>query len=101
MDLTAEDAGSRHIVAVGEEVRVRLRETPTTGYLWRPEVDGEALELLGDSVDVADVPRGAPGWHVFRFRVRRGGPTALTLVQGRAWESSSTAEYRVDLDAEG
>ncbi len=98
MDLTLEDDDSRRTVAVGEEICVQLPETPTTGYLWRAEVDGEALELLTDSYDVAEHPRGAAGWHTFTFRARRRGPAALVLVQGRPWEGGHSAEYRVELD---
>lgn len=101
MDLTLEDDDSQQTVAIGEEICVQLPETPTTGYLWRAAVDGEALELLADSYDVAEQPRGAAGWHTFRFRARRCGPAALTLVQGRSWESGHSGEYRVELDVRG
>ncbi|MGE5764960.1 MAG: protease inhibitor I42 family protein [Mycobacterium leprae] len=97
MKLTAADANTTRTVSVGNEVIVQLPETPTTGYQWRPEVDSDALQIIGDQYEVVETPRGAPGLHVFAFRAIREGPTVLKLVRGRAWESRTIDEYRVNL----
>ncbi len=97
MTLTPADANTNRSVSVGDEITVRLPETPTTGYCWRPDVDSDALQILGDHYEVATLPRGAPGLHVFTFRALREGATVLKLVQGRAWENRTIDEYRVNL----
>lgn len=101
MDLTLADAGSRHTLSIGEEVRVQLPETPTTGYVWTAQLDDDALEVVDDHYDVAETPRGAPGLHTFAFRARRAGPTTLALVQSRAWEQGAVEECRFDFDIQG
>jgi predicted secreted protein len=97
VELTAADANTSRAVVVGDEIVVRLPETPTTGYQWHPEVDGRALQLVDDQYEIEQQPRGAAGLHRFTFRALRDGPTVLKLVERRAWEDHGGDEYRVVL----
>jgi predicted secreted protein len=99
MELTLDDDGFRGTVLVGEEVVVKLPETPTTGYQWRLDGATNRLQLTDDCYEaVTTVPRGAPGFHVFTFRAVREGEATVKVVEGRSWEDHTVRTFRVELD---
>ncbi|MDT7596598.1 MAG: inhibitor of cysteine peptidase [Pseudonocardiales bacterium] len=98
MELILDDDGSRRTVPVGDEIVVRLPETPTTGYLWRLDLVTDELQLIDDHYEAPAIPRGAPGVHVLTFRAVRDGPAMLKVVKGRSWEDHPAQVFRVDLD---
>lgn len=99
MELTLDDDGSRRTVLVGEEVVVKLPETPTTGYQWRLDGAISGLQLTDDSYEAATpIPRGAPGVHVFTLRAVREGEATLKVVEGRSWENHTVRTFHVKLD---
>ena len=97
MELALADANTGRTVTVGDEIVVNLPENPTTGFLWRPDLDTDALQMISDDYEIDQGQRGAPGMHRFLFRVLREGPTALRLVRGREWEKYITDEFCVSL----
>ncbi|GAA2903035.1 hypothetical protein GCM10010472_71570 [Pseudonocardia halophobica] len=97
MELSAADANSRRSATVGDEIVVRLPETPTSGYQWLPEIDPSALQVVDDTYEFDQNRRGGSGVHRFTFRALREGPTLLKLVNRRPWEQQGSEEYRVDL----
>ena len=99
-EFTDADAGGSRSVASADRIVVRLPENPTTGYRWRPEVDGSRLELLDDDFRAGSEQVGAGGEHTFVFRTLRPGPAALRLVRGRSWESAVAEDFQVQLHIE-
>lgn len=76
-------------VSVGGTFPVRLRATPTTGYVWVVDALPESFELLGSDFEK---PPGEtqPGGHVvqaFRFRALKEGEYTINFVLKRQWES--------------
>ncbi len=98
--LTEADNGKAVAVHVGDEVVVRLRENPTTGYRWQVERADDALQPEADSFELAPHPQvGSGGMRSFRFRVSAGGRRRLAIDHRQAWDESSVIDrFRVDLD---
>lgn len=96
--LKREDAGSRRVVHVGDDVQVALPERATTGFLWQAEVDESVLRADKDERLVPQEPRGAPGTRVFTFRAVAPGTVALRFVKKRAWESEPKEELRIEIE---
>ena len=88
MELTESDAGTEHSVDVGQELVVRLRENPTTGFRWDLSVPADGLALDDDSYD-AEVPGrpGSGGVRTFRLRATVPGTHRLGAALRRPWES--------------
>jgi inhibitor of cysteine peptidase len=85
---------------VGDELVVRLPETPSTGYRWTVDVSPVNATLDHDSFDPAKGGGvGGQGTRTFEFRVTASGDAHLGLKRWRAWEGDkSVAErYRVTL----
>jgi len=88
-------------VAVGREFAVRLKSTPTTGYLWELHTLPEGAQLLGSDAEkpaVATQP-GDPVIQVFRFRAEKAGEHIITFVLKRKWESSAIESHKVTVEA--
>ena len=75
--------------AVGDEFEVRLKATPSTGYVWEAQSLPESVQLSGsDYEQPSPNPRpGDPAIQVFRFRANRAGDYTITFVLKRTWES--------------
>jgi predicted secreted protein len=76
---------------LGQQILIRLRGNPTTGYEWKvAKLEGEAIEQVGEPKYVPDDPKGeragAGGTFVFTFRAAKAGQAALTLAYARPWE---------------
>ena len=82
----------------GDEIALRLPETPTTGFRWRVDLVEGTLEPAGDSFELGTQPQfGSGGIRELRFRVR--GPGRIELRHWQEWEgdSSITERYAVDI----
>lgn len=93
MELTRADADSEQFATVGEDIVVRLDETPTSGYRWQAEAQG--LELLGDRYDPPTGLQGGTGRRVLHYRATTVGVAEIRADEGRSWEPSPTDRFRV------
>jgi inhibitor of cysteine peptidase len=89
--LSMDDNGKAIDVAVGASLRVRLDESPTTGYAWANKTVGDVLILddSGYSLTTAQ-PVGGGGVRTLRFRVNKSGTTTLSLKLLRQWEGEAS-----------
>ena len=57
-------------VAVAQEFVVRLKSTPTTGYVWEVQKLPEGIQFSGSDYEKpgGDIKPGAPVTQVFRFK---------------------------------
>ncbi len=87
---------------VGDELVLRLPETPSTGYRWTVDVAPVNATLDHDSFNPGGGGVGGHGTRTFEFRVTARGDAHLGLKRWRAWEGdTSVAErYRVTLHVE-
>ncbi|WP_036218567.1 protease inhibitor I42 family protein [Calidithermus chliarophilus] len=85
----------------GEELELRLKENPTTGYRWSLEApDPALLQLLEDDFALdRGGAIGAGGERIFRFRAQAPGQLTLKLRHWQAWsgESSVDRHFRLHL----
>jgi Zn-dependent peptidase ImmA (M78 family)/predicted secreted protein len=91
--LSKEDDGRTLQISRDDEVHVRLVESPTTGYRWRPEQPDGQLELVGDE-PVRAVPPGERVYGAERVRHvwwRATGPA----------DGAVAADLRRSFDADG
>jgi inhibitor of cysteine peptidase len=79
------DTGTVEVVA-GERLKVRLRESPTTGYEWEVAEYGPlVLEDRTYKVDDPDLD-GSPGVVTFTFIAPQPGTGSLVMIHHRPWE---------------
>lgn len=89
--LDEDDDGTVVEAAVGEQIVLRLKGNPTTGYTWEvtgfdPAVLVPAGEPDYQSSSDAD---GSGGRYTFRFDAVGRGETTVTLVYHRSWEDAA------------
>jgi predicted secreted protein len=93
--LTAADDGSAVTVAPGDEIAVRLDETPTTGFRWEIDALEGPLEHIGDEREIEpDTPPGGGSMRVFRFRATERGRGQIALKNRREWEGDASITQR-------
>lgn len=88
---------------VGDDVLVRLPESPTTGFRWKVDVAPALLNLQSDTFDAgAGGGVGGGGLRTFRFHAHAAGDAPISLKRWREWEGeTSVAErYRVTIHVE-
>jgi inhibitor of cysteine peptidase len=98
--LTAADNGASVRAQPGDELVVRLPESPGTGYRWHIDAIEGVVELEGDSFDLGgNTAPGAGGTREFRFRPTAPGTGRIALKHWREWEgdSSVTARFAADV----
>ena len=88
-------------VAVGGEFSVRLKSTPTTGYLWEVQILPEGVQLLGSDYEkpAGRIQPGDPMIQVFQFRSLKAGEHIINFVLKRQWESNAVASHMVTVKA--
>ena len=97
--LTAARSGTRHALAVGDEIAVELDENPTTGYRWQVAVDTDALRVVDDGFTPASAAAGASGVRRFTVTALREGAPELRLRKLRSWQPDDVVdEFVVTLD---
>lgn len=98
--LTERDDGRSVEVRPGDEIVLRLAETPTTGFRWRVDRLADGLEPAGDAFELAPNPQfGSGGSRELRFRVARPPRGRLELRHWQEWsgDASITRRFAVEL----
>jgi Zn-dependent peptidase ImmA (M78 family)/predicted secreted protein len=99
-------------MGVKDEVHIKLRETPSTGYLWAFETgepstgqishpaDARAFSLVSEEFEVWNALRvGSGGIRHFKFRGQEEGTHQLHLVKCRPWQTGQIVD-RFDLEVQ-
>ena len=83
--------------AVGGEFMLRLKSTPTTGYVWEVHTLPEGVQLLGSDYEkpAHGIRPGDSVIHVFRFRALTTGEHMITFILKRQWESNAIESHTV------
>jgi inhibitor of cysteine peptidase len=97
MVLTERDHGTVHETNVGKVITIRLRENPTTGYVWAIQTTN-GLETTGDTRDPGHAI-GEEGTRRFTFRVATVGTYHVRLLNCREWEDDPEASAAGDFKA--
>lgn len=97
--LTEAEDGTTVVLAVGEELRLRLESNPSTGYAWEiVDAAGGVLAAVGEPTWVPDPPDGAfvgrGGLATWHFRAVREGEGHLRLAYRRPWEKDALPARR-------
>jgi predicted secreted protein len=92
--VTEADVGRTIQLRPGEEILVRLKGNPTTGYRWMPHDEGPSvLELSGTPAFKRDAARegmtGVGGEETWRFAAMDIGVQTLELRYQRSWEADA------------
>jgi len=87
--------------AVGQEFAVRLKSTPTTGYVWEVQKLPEGIQFSGSDYERpgSNIQPGAPVTQVFRLQVRKPGEHTITFVLKRQWETNAIESHAVTVKA--
>ena len=88
MILTESDNSCSVTISSGEIVTIRLKENPSTGFLWQIEEDG-GLVQTGDFREAASAI-GAEGVRILQFRTEKKGVFQLNLKKLRVWEGDKS-----------
>jgi len=87
-------------VSVGKEFAVRLKSTPTTGYVWEVQSLPESIRLLGSDYEKpADGRPGDSMTHAFRFQALKTGEHTITFALRRQWERDAIESLMVEIKA--
>ncbi len=100
---TSAHNGSLLRARVGDDVLVRLQESPTTGFRWKIDGVSKMLVFQSDTFDAgAGGGVGGSGLRTFRFHAQAPGDASIDLKRWREWEGeTSVAErYRVTIHIE-
>jgi inhibitor of cysteine peptidase len=100
----ADKGGEVHIKAV-DQLEVRLKSNPTTGYMWYVEKESTPLlKLHHQSQTEIPVPAeekpslvGQPVFQVFTFEPRRRGDGVLRLHYVRSWEAPTPDDEKFEI----
>lgn len=98
LTLTESDDGRSFNVHVGDQLFVRLEESPTTGYQWAVEQSGDVLVLESSDFFPAGTGVGTGGERVFTFAVQRSGSARVSLNLRRDWEADTSAIKRFEVE---
>ena len=91
---TERDHDAEFRLHVGDELTVRLKVIPGTGYSWKISGDDEeVLSLVGEPVFEKSGAQvlGGVEQQVFCFRVKSSGVRQLEFEYRRPWEKPGTA----------
>jgi inhibitor of cysteine peptidase len=82
-------------VSVGGHCRVRLSETPSTGYRWQSEfAESNLIQLLEVHYLPDEMGPGAGGKREFLFRATHSGAVVIQFSLRRPWESGPPHQQR-------
>jgi inhibitor of cysteine peptidase len=88
--LTQEDKGKTFDIEMGDSLTLRLDETPTTGYVWAVDGNGDILMLQQSDFAPASAAVGSGGRRIFSFLAQKAGDVTLRLKLWREWEGDSS-----------
>jgi len=94
---------SRFQLRVGDTLRVRLDASPATGYAWNLEGPLPSPLRMESDPGVFAIDAGrlrAMKAQTWTFRAQHRGRVLLRFLYGRAWEPSSFAAGRRDIEVE-
>jgi len=94
LELSAEHSGRTITVATGQDIVIRLKGNPTTGYSWKVgEITGDTITSQGEPTYVADAPHrkvvGAGSTFVCKLLANKTGTSTVRLVYVRPWEKDT------------
>jgi inhibitor of cysteine peptidase len=85
-------------LGVGQELEVRLRENPTTGYRWRlASAAAPACQLIKDYLGVSGETHGGGGIHHWLFQGVQAGSGTIQLVLRRSWEPEAAQTFALQV----
>lgn len=78
------------VAAVGDVFSVRLKSTPTTGYLWQIAMLPSGLSAEGSATEKQSgfEKPGDSGVQIFQFRAVVSGDYQIEFVLKRSWEQT-------------
>jgi len=85
LELDGAADGQTVTLALGQGLRLRLAENPTTGYQWSVSGSG-GLSLESSVFAPVGAAAGGAGTREFQWRASSAGSHRLDLAQRRAWE---------------
>jgi inhibitor of cysteine peptidase len=94
--LTQSENGQSFNARTGDQIVVRLEESPTTGYRWAVDHIGDILALQSADFSSAGSGVGGGGERTFTFTAQRPGSTSLSLKLWRDWEGDSSVIKRFE-----
>ncbi|WP_179123018.1 ImmA/IrrE family metallo-endopeptidase [Ferroacidibacillus organovorans] len=90
------DNGSLITMRQGDNVRIHLEETPTTGYKWGLKSSDERIRCVDSTWEANENELiGSPGIREFGFVVEEAGNTLLELMSYREWDLDHVADQFV------
>lgn len=98
LSLTESDNGQSFNLRIGDQIFIRLEESPTTGYQWAVDQIGELLVLESSDFFPAAASIGTGGERILSFTARGAGSTRLSLKLKREWEDDSSAIKRFGVE---
>lgn len=99
MILTRDDSDKSLGVASGGQVSVLLDESPTTGYRWRIDIEGDALVLVSREFHLKEAGAvGGSGRVHFNFSAGTPGRARLRFRLWKEWEGDASIVDRLDFD---
>jgi inhibitor of cysteine peptidase len=94
--LTETDQSSN--VHVGDQIVVRLDESPTTGYRWAiDQIDEDFLVPEKSDFSIVGSGVGGGGELILTFTAKKPGSTRLGLKLWRDWEGDKSILKRFDV----
>jgi inhibitor of cysteine peptidase len=97
-EIAKADTGKKLDVRIGEFLKLRLPENPTTGYRWQLLASGSpTLQLTEQSFAPSTASVGAGGMRSWVFRAELEGITRLELEQRRSWERQAVDRFNVTI----
>jgi inhibitor of cysteine peptidase len=98
LTLTQTDKHRSFNVQKGDQVVVRLEESPTTGHRWAIDDVGPAiLTLQNDDFSPAGSGVGGGGERTLTFIAQNAGTTHIQLKLWRDWEGPKSITSRFDV----
>lgn len=85
-------------VETGNEILIRVEESPATGYRWTlDQLDQTVITLQGTDFSSVSAGVGGGGERVLTFKAQRPGTTQLALKLWRDWEGDNSVVKRFEI----
>jgi inhibitor of cysteine peptidase len=93
IEVQEKDRGQTIELAVGDELRLTLKENPTTGFRWRVQKSGEPVcRAVEDQFETTSRLYGGGGAHWWRFEAIAGGQATIELTHMQPWSPDEVAD---------
>jgi len=104
MELSGQWDGSTVNASTGDFFSIRLEENPSTGYQWNLTTS-DGIKIVEDKFEPPENEDvvGAPGFHVWTFRIMDNGTQQVDAIYKRPWENLTGEEetFSLVLEVEG